>query len=156
MGTQEITVNVFGLRLLPPAARKPGLIKKACLTTLRAEGIGRGGELNVVFVDRRRMLELNKKFLNHTHDTDVIAFEYDGKETLPGQPAAEAAFGDIYICASQARVQAKELEHSVLKEALTLAVHGTLHLIGYDDATPRQKAAMFRKQDSLLVQITKR
>jgi len=152
-----MTVNVFGLKLLPESARKASLIRKACLATLSAEGIATDGELNVVFVDRKRMLELNKKFLDHTHDTDVIAFEYKKENPPDGRgPSGEAPFGDIYISASQARAQAKEVGHSVLKEAMTLAIHGTLHLIGYTDGTSRQKAAMFRKQDSLLAQITKR
>jgi probable rRNA maturation factor len=152
-----MTVNVFGLKLLPESARKANMIRKACLTTLSSEGVAVEGELNVVFVDRKRMLELNKKFLDHTHDTDVIAFEYKKEASPDGQsPSGDQPFGDIYISASQARAQAKEVGHSVLNEALTLAIHGTLHLIGYTDATSRQKAAMFRKQDSLLVQIKKR
>ncbi len=137
-------INVFGTKLLPPAARKPGVITRACALTLKSEGVEAEGELNVIFVDRRKMLELNKKFLSHAHDTDVIAFLY-----AADAPGAEA-FGDVYVSAYQARRQAEEIGHSVLREALTLVIHGTLHLVGYDDATPRQRAAMFRKQDALL------
>jgi len=86
------------------------------------------------------MLSLNKKFLNHSHDTDVIAFAYQEND----------AFGDVFISAFQARRQARALKHSPLKEVLTLAVHGCLHLIGYDDRRPGDKAAMFRRQDAVL------
>lgn len=136
-------VNVFGAARLPPAARRTGLVKKACQSVFEREGVAAEGELNVVFVDRKRMLELNKKYLDHSHDTDVIAFNFDAD-------ACGETFGDVYVSTFQARRQAAELGHSLLREVLTLVVHGTLHLIGYDDATPRQRAAMFRKQDELL------
>lgn len=92
------------------------------------------------------MRALNKKYLNHGHDTDVIAFNY------PPNPGSgpEEPFGDVFISAFMARRQAKELRHEVLKEVLTLAAHGCLHLIGYDDATPKKKAAMFRLQEAVV------
>ena len=61
-------------------------------------------------------------------------------------PAGEAPFGDVFISAFQARAQAAEQGHPVLAEVLFLAAHGTLQLLGYDDATARQRAVMFRKQ----------
>jgi probable rRNA maturation factor len=142
-----VTINVFGASLLPASARKAALIKRACALTLKREKVAPEGELNVIFVDRRKMLALNKKFLSHTHDTDVIAFQY-----AADAPGAEA-FGDVYVSAFQARRQAAELGHSLLREVLTLVVHGTLHLVGYDDATRRQQAEMFRKQDDVLAAL---
>lgn len=147
-------INVFGLRLLPPEARKAGALIRACELTLAGEGVSQDGELNIIVVDRKKMLEINKAFLNHTHDTDVIAFNY---EPEAGQdPDEDAPFGDIYISAYKTRQQAEELGHSALDEALTLVVHGTLHLLGYDDATPRQKNAMFKKQDDLVARVKAR
>lgn len=137
-------IRVFNAGLLPPAARRPKTIAGVCRRALRTEGFQSEGELNVVIMDRKGMLELNKRYLEHAHDTDVIAFPY-ADDPKPGEP-----FGDVYISAYQARLQAAEQGHSVLREVLVLAVHGTLHLLGYDDATPRQKAAMFKKQDELL------
>lgn len=145
-----MNVNVFGAGLLPLAARKPGLIKKAAELTLAKEGVRTKGELNVVVVDRKKMLAINKQYLAHHHDTDVIAFNYDAG---PGSGGDGEAFGDVYVSAYQARRQAAELEHPVLKEVLTLVIHGTLHLVGYDDSTPRQKAAMFRRQEALLREV---
>ena len=139
-----MTVRVFRSSLLPASARRPAAIRKAVLTALKFEKSKRRGELNVVFLDRRRMRELNQTYLKKDHDTDVIAFRYgDGS-------AAEAPFGDVYISSYQARRQAAELKHSVLEETLTLAVHGTLHLLGYDDHTPRQRARMFKRQGEIL------
>jgi len=140
LGKKELSVRVWGEGLLPPQARKPRLLARACRAALAGRKKAVHGDLNVVFVGRQRMLALNKKFLNHSHDTDVIAFLY----------AADGAFGDVFISAFQARRQARALKHSLLKEVLTLAVHGCLHLLGYDDRRPRDKAAMFQRQDAVL------
>ena len=138
-------VQVFRAGLLPASARKPAAIRKAVLAALKAEKAKERGELNVIIVERRRMREMNRLFLSHGHDTDVIAFRYD-----PERRKTDVPFGDVYISAYMARRQAKELKHSILEEVLTLAVHGTLHLLGYDDHTLRQRRAMFKRQDQIL------
>lgn len=86
------------------------------------------------------MRRINKRFLNHDFNTDVIAFPYD-------QPPA---FGDVYVSVDQARIQAEELGHSNLKELITLAIHGTLHLMGHDDHAPAARKRMFARQDAIL------
>ncbi len=136
-------VAVHGLSLLPPSARKSGAIASVCRRALKLVGARVDGELNVIILSREAMRALNKRYLDHSHDTDVIAFNLE-----PGSP--KETFGEVYISAYQARRQADEQEHSVLREVLILAAHGTLHLLGYDDATPRQKAEMFRLQDKLV------
>jgi len=138
-------IRVFHASLLPPSARKPAAIRAAVQAALKSERAKDCGELNVVFLDRRRMREMNRMFLSHGYDTDVIAFRYD-----PDRRNPDAPFGDVYISAYMARRQAKELKHSVLDEAQTLAVHGTLHLLGYDDHTLRQRRTMFKRQDQIL------
>jgi probable rRNA maturation factor len=140
-----VKVQVHGLSLLPATARKAAAVKTACLAALKLEKAKAAGELNVVFMDRRPMRALNRRFLDHDYDTDVIAFRYDD-----GPTAEDSPFGDVYISAYMARRQASELGHPVLDEVLTLAVHGTLHLLGWDDATPRAKKAMFARQDKIL------
>ena len=139
-----MTIRVSGTGLLPRSSRKPGAIAAVCRKALKSARTKGPGELNDVFVSRRRMLEINKRYLDHDYDTDVIAFQYDRPRKN------EDPFGDVFISVYMARRQAKEMKHSVLAELLTLAVHGTLHLLGHDDSTPRKKASMFRRQDSLL------
>ena len=140
-----MTVTLFHISRLPACARKPGLIKKACLRALRAEKYRASGEINIIFQNRKGMLALNKRFLSHNCDTDVIAFPYSEEERAQDSP-----FGDIYISAYQTGKQAAALGHPVLKEILTLIIHGTLHLLGYRDDTPRRQAAMFKRQDKIL------
>ncbi|MBI4057611.1 MAG: rRNA maturation RNase YbeY, partial [Elusimicrobia bacterium] len=69
---------------------------------------------------------------------------------LAPHPSPLTPWGDIFISVDQARKQAKALGHSLLKEILTLAIHGILHLLGYRDHTPRDRRRMFHKQDQLL------
>lgn len=142
-----MTINLFGLNLLPLSARKPAALKAACRRALKSEKKDGAGELNIIILDRKKMRELNKRYLNHNYDTDVIAFNYPQDKSLKGE---EIPFGDVYISAYKARIQAKEQGHPVLKEVITLVLHGTLHLLGYDDSTPRKKEAMFKKQGRLL------
>ena len=142
-----MTIRVFGISLLPASARKPRDIIRVCRQVLKDEKAKAGGELNVVFLDRRKMRVLNKRFLGHDRDTDVIAFDYAED---PGPVKGAKPFGDIFISAFQARQQAAQQAHPVLIEVLFLAAHGTLHLLGYDDSTSHQRAAMFRKQEHAL------
>ena len=147
MGKELLTIRVFGASLLPPPARRPRAVIQVCRRVLANEKLKAGGELNVVFLVRRRMRVLNKRFLGHDRDTDVIAFAYADD---PGPAKGERPFGDIFISVCQARAQAAQQAHPVLTEVLFLAAHGTLHLMGYDDSTARRRAVMLRKQERAL------
>lgn len=107
----------------------------------------RSGEICVILVGEKEIRGINKRYLDHDTPTDVISFPYDrpAPKAKGGQP-----FGDIYIGTGAAKRQAKELGHSLLEELLTLAVHGTLHLIGYDDRKPAEKKRMFTRQDAIV------
>lgn len=138
-----MTIRISGTSLLPASARKPRAVAGVCRQILKGEKADGAGEINIVFLDRRKMRALNKRFLGHDADTDVIAFNYPED---PGPGADEKPFGDIFISSHLARVQAGQVGHSVLTEVLFLTAHGTLHLLGYDDATSRKRAVMFGKQ----------
>jgi probable rRNA maturation factor len=120
---------------------------RACFTLERSKA---KGELAIVIVSRARMLQLNKMYLGHDWDTDVISFTHD---MVAGIPPGDLPFGDVYISAYLARKQAAEHGHSVRREALTLAAHGTLHLLGHDDSSAALKARMFRRQEQVLAAL---
>ncbi len=98
------------------------------------------GTVNVIFVTEPEIRRLNKQYLRTGALTDVISFNYELPEGDSYEPGF--GFGDIFICADAALLQAKHLGHSVKKELLFLAAHGALHLSGMDDATKEQLAAM--------------
>lgn len=147
MGPEELTVRVRGLSRLPRSARRPAAVSAAVREAFRLEAPRRRGEVAVVFVTRAQMRALNLQYLGHDYDTDVVTFQHD---RLPGVPVAETPIGDIFISGWLAARQAKELGHGPLREVLTLAIHGALHLLGHDDHAPRAKARMFRLQDQVL------
>lgn len=142
----RLSVRTAGLSALPASARKPRLFARAVrLACSRA-----AGEVSVVVLSRSRMRAMNREYLGHDYDTDVISFRH---ERVSGVPAAQSPFGDVYLSAWLARRQAAALGHGVLREALTLAIHGALHLVGHDDHAPAQKARMFRAQDRILARL---
>jgi probable rRNA maturation factor len=147
MGREGLTVRVAGLAALPPPARRARLYEAAVRRAFALERSRLRGEVSVVFLTRARMRAMNREFLGHDWDTDVISFAH---EAPPGVRGADLPIGDVCVSAWLARRQANDLGHSVLREALTLVAHGTLHLLGRDDASPRDKARMFRRQDEVL------
>ena len=134
-------VSVFKTDLLPVSTRKTLLFRRAARLALGKKKLEACGDLNIIFMKGREMRTLNKKFLNHDYDTDVIAFPYE-KDSV--------TFGDVFVSVAQAQRQARELKHPLLKEVLTLIIHGTLHLMGYQDDRIDRKKKMFREQDRLL------
>jgi probable rRNA maturation factor len=82
------------------------------------------GRIQIIYVTDKYIHELNNKYLKHNYPTDVISFEMgDGKEID----------GEVYISIDTARRQANDYDVSLTNEVMRLAVHGTLHLLGFDD-----------------------
>lgn len=84
------------------------------------------GEVTVAVVSDRRMRSLNRMFRGKDAVTDVLSFPLADDDLSPG------ALGDIVIAAGVARRQALEQGHAVSTELRVLALHGLLHLLGYD------------------------
>ena len=148
----ELTIVVAGMASLPETARKAALYRKAvklAFATSKKSAKLRG-EINVVFLGRAEMLRMNRHYLGHDYDTDVITFEHD---LPPGVAGRDVPIGDIFISSWMTRRQAKELGHAVAIEAATLAAHGALHLIGHDDHGPAAKARMFKVQDRIVASL---
>jgi probable rRNA maturation factor len=103
-------------------------------------------ELSVVIVDDARMAALHQQYLNDPSTTDVLTFD------LRDQPAGPLE-GEICLCRDEAARRAAERGHDVSRELLLYAVHGLLHLLGYDDHEVDAHAAMHAKEDELLTAI---
>ena len=98
------------------------------------------GTLSITLVDPRRMRAVNKRFLGHDRSTDVLSFRYDG----------EPICGEILIAPSQARAYAKTHGLSYERELARYVVHGLLHWLGHEDATPAQQRTMRQREDRIL------
>ena len=108
-------------------------------------------QVGIMFVDEPAMEELHMRWMQEPGATDVLSFPMD--ELRPGRPDAptpEGILGDIVICPQVAQRQAENAGHSLDQELAVLQVHGMLHLLGYDHATPVEEAEMFGLQRQLL------
>ena len=105
-------------------------------------------EFNIIFVDNEKIREINKQYRGIDRPTDVISFAYNDDETDTAYAGDE--IGDIFICLDRAAEQAVEYEHSLEREVGFLAVHGYLHLKGYDHMTKEEEKVMFKKQEEIL------
>jgi probable rRNA maturation factor len=103
-------------------------------------------EFNIIFVDKDEIQRINREFRQIDRVTDVISFALcDDKDIIQTDE-----LGDIFICLDRAFEQASEYCHSVEREVAFLAVHGYLHLCGFDHMTKEDEEVMFKKQDEIL------
>lgn len=111
----------------------------------------RTGGLSVRIATPQEIREANAAFRGVDRVTDVLTFPAWEGETLLAPP--DGYLGDILVCRDRAVEQAAEYGHSVERELGFLAVHGVLHLLGYDHMTPEDEAVMRRKQTEILESI---
>ena len=104
---------------------------------------------NLIIVDNEYIHELNKTYRDVDRETDVITFALEDDDTVING-SNERVLGDIYISLDKAKSQAKEYNHSLLRELSFLAVHGFYHLLGYDHMTKEEEEVMFKKQREVL------
>jgi probable rRNA maturation factor len=105
-----------------------------------------GAQIDVVVIGDEAMARLHRDFLNLPETTDVLTF--DLKESKEGPIE-----GEVYACIDEASRCAAQREHSVREELLLYAVHGLLHLAGYDDHDPVEHERMHRREDELLAAV---
>lgn len=104
---------------------------------------------NLIIVDNNYIHKLNKQYRNIDRETDVITFALEDDDTVI-LPEGKRILGDIYISLDKAKSQAKEYNHSLLRELSFLAVHGFYHLLGYDHKTKEEEKVMFSRQEEVL------
>ena len=108
-------------------------VRKAILATLEKEEFEYPAEVSVTFCSAEHIHALNKQYRGVDRATDVLSFPlYEDGEFDPEECQLGAALGDIVISVPRAKEQADELGNSFLREVSFLAVHSTLHLLGYD------------------------
>jgi len=136
----EVEVSV-GEGVTPPV--DPARVEAAVRHVLRAEGVEEA-EISVALVGDEQIAALNEEYLDHEGPTDVITFAL--------HEAGEAPLGDVYVGVDQALRQAAEFGATPADEVVRLAVHGTLHVLGYDhpEDAGRTESEMFARQEALL------
>ncbi len=104
--------------------------------------LGITDEFSIIFSTNEYIKELNTTFREKDYVTDVLTFPSDEDDYL----------GDVFICLDKAKEQSVEYGHSYSREVVFLAIHGYLHLLGYDHIEKEDELKMFSKQNELLEQ----
>jgi probable rRNA maturation factor len=122
-------------------------IRQAATAILRDAGISEA-TISIAIVDDATIAGLHEQFLDDPEPTDVLSFVLErSEETLEGEVVASADTAAAY----------SPRYHSTPEdELLRYVIHGTLHLVGYDDTTPRQRAIMRKKERGYLAKIADR
>lgn len=135
----HISVSSEGVR----SAVSRGRIADAVRLVLTREKV-REALVSVTLLSRGQMARLNQRHLGHRGATDAISFGF--------RDPAGALIGDLYLCPELARENAHRFGVGVREELLRLAIHATLHAVGYDHPTDdtRTGSPMWRRQEALL------
>lgn len=101
----------------------------------------RVGEINYVFVDDERILEVNREFLQHDYYTDIITFDYTQGRFVSG---------DLYISLDTVSSNACQLGVPYEQELHRVIIHGILHLCGLNDKGPGERELMEAAENKAL------
>jgi len=120
----------------------PGELDEAGALAALGSALTHGGEpelrVDVIFVDDAELARLHGQFLGDPTRTDVITFDLRDE----GVPDEHGPDGEIYVSVERAREVAAMRGASVEREQALYVVHGALHLVGFDDHEPEDRAAM--------------
>jgi probable rRNA maturation factor len=140
-------------------------LHRLAIDVLRAERVPGPLELGVVITTDEEVRTLNRDYLGHDYDTDVLSFGMQDAPEMPGpKPGSQhpkfvtpsdrpAYLGDIAISYERAAEQGPEFGQSAAAEVATLLIHGILHLLGYDDTADKDREQMHARQREMLVSL---
>lgn len=114
------------------------------LAVYAEEQLGRPAQLSFLVVDDAQMQRINREQLDHDYPTDVITFPLSDAPVL---------LADIVVSADTARREAAARGHSAYHELVLYAVHGVMHLLGYDDHSPADRRRMRRAERAALAAL---
>lgn len=138
----RVVLSPEGIRTPVAASR----LRDAVAAVLRAQKV-RHALVSVTLLTPRRMAALNRKHLGHAGATDVITFGF--------RDPAGAVIGDVYLCPAVAAANARRFGVPVREELLRLAVHGALHVLGFEhpEGEARMRSPMWTLQERVLRRV---
>lgn len=151
----EVTIEADLEGALTAHGLDAGLVERAVRETLCTEGVIGPIEVGVLIADDARLHALNRDYRGIDAPTDVLSFGDDGATgPFVSQPEGPRYLGDIAISLDRVLAQASEYGHSPARELAYLAVHGALHLLGYDhERGPDAAAAMRAREEAVLFSL---
>ena len=123
------------------------IIKKVLKKAIKHENLKKI-YFSIILVDNAYIKELNKNYRKIDRETDVISFALEDEKE--NNIKDFRLLGDIYISVDKCREQAQAYGNTFAEELSFLAIHGFLHLLGYDHMNSQDEKVMFEKQDILL------
>ena len=116
----------------------------AAKAVLRGEGI-READVSLAVVDDDTIQALNRRDLHHDYATDVLSYVF--------HRAGDRVEGEVVVSADRASAVSSRYGWGAGDELLLYVIHGTLHLVGYDDRTSRQRASMQSRERQYLAEF---
>lgn len=98
--------------------------------------------ISIVFCSDDYLLKINQLYLKHNYFTDIITFNYSEKAGIIN--------GELFISVDRVRLNAKDNDVSQNNELHRVIFHGVLHLLGFNDKTPDERAIMRKQEDKWL------
>lgn len=121
---------------------------------LTAEGLPAGTEVSIVLVGEDQMAQYNRRFMERSGPTDVLAFPIEqltpGESPKPSPGGQPLSLGDIFICPAVVKAQAANLKVPLDHELALIVTHGLLHLLGYDHSEKPGAEMMSARERELL------
>lgn len=124
--------------------KRPAIKVRECSAWIKQVAASHGrkvGEIAYIFCSDAKILEVNRQYLEHDYYTDIITFDYTEDGVISG---------DIFISVDTVSSNAAELGIGFDKELRRIIIHGILHLCGFKDKQPADKAEMTRQEDAAL------
>ncbi len=132
------------------AAVDLGEIKRQVARTLSTVAPKEPAALTIVITDDATIQHLNHRYLGVDAPTDVLAFSHGEGAAMPDLDAGPRYLGDVVVSYERALAQATEYDEPPPRELSRLIIHGTLHLLGYDDQHEADREEMWEVQEQLL------
>lgn len=129
------------------------LFEQAIKEAIDRAGGSEDAEVSLLLVDDNRIHELNRDYRGVDRPTDVLSFALQDETDEPESEFEDEMLGDIIISVQRAREQAEEYGHSLAREIVYLAVHGTLHLLGYNHEEENEKLEMRAKEEEVMAAL---
>lgn len=135
------------------------LIARAVKTALREQGVDCDCAVSVLLTDDAGIREINRDQRGVDSATDVLSFplnelepgRFDAEECEYDYDAQRVLLGDMVLSLERCAAQAQEFGHSFAREVSYLAVHSTLHLLGYDHMDEGEQKALMRSREEAIM-----
>ncbi|MFH1620786.1 MAG: rRNA maturation RNase YbeY [Patescibacteria group bacterium] len=136
-----IKINVIGR--LPGGVTKT-LASRSVASAVLAAGVKEKAEINLIFVDQKKIRELNRFWRKKDKATDVLSFQ---EPKIPC-PKDKVLLGEVFVSPAFIKETVKKEGGKFVEEVVRAIIHGVLHILGYNHSKTSERKLMFSIQES--------